>query len=226
MRLEIHWRTDDGERLPAALWEAGPGYRMISSGVTGGGLGPRDWVLNAQVPGAYSRTDPAAHLSEIAGDLELAGSGVGMLTAAQVTDLVEQEADGVHVAATAGLRVPTWAAAPPGAADPELATAARRAGGAPQPDTINVIVALPVPLSDAAYVNAVTTAAEAKAQAVIEAGFPGTGTATDAICIAAPVAGGTQQDFTGPRSLWGARIARAVHAAVFLGAANWTTRAR
>lgn len=244
MRLEIHWRTEDGERLPTALWRTGPGYRMISSGVTGGGIGPRDWVLNAQVPGAYSRTDPVAHLTEIAGSLGLAGSGVGMLTAAQVTDVVqhtdgpqdgngaeerngaehknsaEHEASGVHVAATVGLRVPTWAAASPGAHDPELAPAILR------PGTINIVVVLPVPLSDAAYVNAVTTATEAKSQAIIEAGFAGTGTATDAICVAAPAGGGTPEDFTGPRSPWGARIARAVHAAVSAGAANWALRIR
>jgi adenosylcobinamide amidohydrolase len=70
-----------------------------------------------------------------------------------------------------------------------------------------------VPLSDAAYVGAVMTATEAKTQAVLEAGFRATGTATDAICIAAPAAG-QPEDFTGPRSLWGARIARAVHSAV------------
>jgi len=50
-----------------------------------------------------------------------------------------------------------------------------------------------------------------------------------AICVAAPtsavalatghvLAGGEAEDFTGPRSPWGARIARAVHAAVLVGA--------
>jgi len=51
MRLELNWRAEDGVRLPMALWHPGPGYRMISTGVLGGGLGPREWVLNAQVPG-------------------------------------------------------------------------------------------------------------------------------------------------------------------------------
>jgi adenosylcobinamide amidohydrolase len=44
------------------------------------------------------------------------------------------------------------------------------------------------------------TATEAKTQAVMEAGFRATGTASDAICVAAPVAGGPE-DFAGPRSL-------------------------
>ena len=197
--------------LPMALWRPGPGYRMISTGVLGGGLGLREWVLNAQVPAAYARTDPAAHLRELAGGLGLTGPGVGLLTAARVTDLVQREDEGVHAAATVGLRVPTWAAAPPGRCDPDLA---------PVPGTINVIVCVPVPLADAALVNAVLTATEAKVQAVLEAGFPGTGTATDAVCIAAPD-GTPGEDFTGPRSAWGARIARAVHTAVRAGADSY-----
>ena len=228
MRVELVWRVEDGKRLPMALWRPGPGWRMISSGVLGGGLGPREWVLNAQVPGLYSRTDPVTHLRELAGHLGLAGPGVGMLTAAQVADLTEADDEGVHVAATVGLRVPTWAAVPAGTEDPELAPIRGLPATAWRPGTINITVSVPVPLSGAAYVNAVMTATEAKSQAVIEAGFAGTGTASDAICVAAPAVpapdsgapgGGTPpEEFAGPRSPWGARIARAVHAAVLDGA--------
>jgi adenosylcobinamide amidohydrolase len=154
--------------------------------------------------------DPAAHVAEIAAGLGLTGTGVGLLTAASVTDVVEREDEGVRVAATVGLRVPTWAALPPGAVDREVTPIWR-------PGTINIIVSVPVPLGDAAYVNAVITATEAKTQALLEAGIRATGTASDAVCIAAPATGG-RQDFAGPRSLWGARIARAVHAAVHTGA--------
>jgi adenosylcobinamide amidohydrolase len=209
MRLDLSWRAEDGLRLPMVLWRPGPGYRMISTGVLGGGLGPREWVLNAQVPGAYARTDPAEHLRELARGLDLTGPGIGLLTAAQVTDLVQREDEGVQAAATVGLRVPTWAAAPPGRPDPELA------------GTINLIVALPVPLSGAAFVNAVVTATEAKVQAVLDAGFAGTGTATDAVCVAAPIGPEREEEFAGPRSAWGARIARAVHAAVRAGAVGY-----
>jgi adenosylcobinamide amidohydrolase len=259
VRVELRWREEaahEGEtpdRLAMALWRPGPGWTMISSGVLGGGLGPREWVLNAQVPGRYSRMDPAAHLAEIAAGLGLDGPGVGLLTAAQVTDLVEAEDEGVRVAATVGLRVPTWAAVKPGTEDPELAPlelappelappelappelAPPELTWTWQPGTINIVVAVPVPLSDAAFVNAVITATEAKSQAVIEVGFGGTGTASDAICIAAPAQGSTTQgsttqggtaqrapeDFAGPRSPWGARIARAVHAAVLTGATHY-----
>ena len=255
MRLEMHWRREDGASLPVAVWRAGPGYRMIASGVVGGGLGERQWVLNAQVAPAYRRVDPAAHIGELAAGLGLAGAGVGLLTAASVTAVVEREDAGVRVAATVGLRVPTWAAAASGTADREVGpirppgaetvdrevgpirppgteTADREVGpirppGAEtadgefgpirRPGTINIIVSVPVPLADAAYVNAVITATEAKTQALLEAGVRATGTASDAVCIAAPAAG-EPEDFAGPRSVWGARIARAVHAAVLAGA--------
>ena len=210
MRLEMHWRREDAAPLPVAVWRAGPGYRMIASGVVGGGLGERAWVLNAQVPGGYDRMDPAVHIGELAAGLGLAGEGVGLLTAASVTDVVEREDEGVRVAATVGLRVPTWAAVPVGTVDHEV-------GPIRRPGTINIIVSVPVPLSDAAYVNAVITATEAKTQALLEAGVRATGTASDAICVAAPAAG-EPEDFAGPRSVWGGRIARAVHAAVHAGA--------
>src|SRR5216684_2052930 len=121
MQVEVRWHCQDGVRLPVAGWSPGPGWRMISSGVAGGGFGPREWVLNAQVPAAYSRMDPAVHVAEMAAGLGLVGEGVGLLTAAQVSDVAQREDEGVHAAATVGLRVPTWAAAPAGAADRELA---------------------------------------------------------------------------------------------------------
>jgi adenosylcobinamide amidohydrolase len=64
-----------------------------------------------------------------------------------VTDIVQRDDVGVRVAATVGLRVPIWAGITCGTADRELAPGWR-------PGTINIIVSVPVPLSDAAYVSA------------------------------------------------------------------------
>jgi adenosylcobinamide amidohydrolase len=213
MNLELVWRSEQNVRLAAAIWRAGPAWRMISSALMGGGLGTASWVLNAQVPSDYSRLDPVAHLQELTGRFGLSGPGVGMLTAASVDRLVTRADEGVEVTATVGLRVPTWAAAPPDGTDPELAPV--RVG------TINLVVAVPVALSDAALVNAVITATEAKTQAMLEAGYPGTGTASDAICVAARTSG-RAEPFAGSRSTWGARIARAAHAAVHAGALDYT----
>jgi len=83
--------------------------------------------------------------------------------------------------------------------------------------TINLVAFLPGRLSDAALVNAVATAAEAKVQAVRELRLDATGTATDALCLVCPDEGRVHS-FGGPRSVWGARLARAVHRAVMAGA--------
>jgi len=197
-------RVEDGRRLASLLWRAGPGWRMISTAVLGGGLGERSWVLNAQVPGGYARTDPVAHLREIAEPLGVSGAGVGMLTAADVRHWTSASEDGVRAAATVGIGTPTWAAVPWDA-------------GVPVPGTINVLVAVPAAVDDAALVNLVTTATEAKVQALLEAGHAATGTATDAVCVAVRTTGAPEA-FGGPRSAWGARVARAVHRAVLAGA--------
>ncbi|WP_308250572.1 adenosylcobinamide amidohydrolase [Nonomuraea rhizosphaerae] len=208
--MRLWYRVEDGTRLGALLWESGPGWRMISSALLGGGIGVRSWVLNAQVVAGYSRMDPAEHLSCLAP----AGDGVGMMTAASVERYARAADGGAEVVATVGLRVPTWAAAPEGSADPELA---------PEVGTINLMARLPVAMTDAALVNAVMTMTEAKTQALLEAGFPCTGTASDALCLAVRAAG-EPEIFGGPRSTWGARLARATHAAVLRGAEAWRPR--
>lgn len=322
--MTLSYRHEDGARLASLLWRFGPGWRMISSAVLGGGIGPREWVLNAQVASGYARLDPADHLRELGPD----GPGVGMMTVAYADRYTRAHDDGVEAVATVGLRRPTWAAAPPGAPDPELEplgdliphvrpnvsggpsvdgaangggeprargavgpsgepgrpgdpiprgkgnagggpiprgapgpygvsnesggpggaegmraepdgrggprpgdrpdphdgpnpeTGRGSGGGAPVPGTINILVVVPVAMSDAALVNAVMTVTEAKTQALAETGFPGTGTASDAVCVAVPQ-DGPEEMFGGPRSEWGARIARAVHAAVLDGVHRW-----
>jgi adenosylcobinamide amidohydrolase len=207
---------------------------MISSAMVGGGIGPGEWVLNAQVVAAYSRMDPVDHLLELA---PAGRPGVGMLTAASVARYSQAHDGGVDAVATVGLRVPTWAASPEGTPDPELrpelatlvpppaSPVPSPASSMPPratPGTINIIVAVPVAMSDAALVNAVMTVTEAKTQALLEAGYRCTGTASDAVCVAVHSAG-PQEPFGGPRSTWGARIARAVHRSVLDGAHAWTS---
>ncbi|OLF04278.1 adenosylcobinamide amidohydrolase [Actinophytocola xinjiangensis] len=194
-------RLADG---PALVWRLPAPLLTISSGPLGGGLGERDWVLNATVPHGYDRADPDAHLAEIAAAHGLTGPGAGFLTAVDVREVVHREDGGVRVSATTGVGShPTWASAP-------AAAPAEPVG------TINVVCFLPVRLSDAALVNAVATVAEAKAQALWDAGVPGTGTSTDATALLCPP-DGDPEPFGGPRSLVGSALARAVHAAVGAG---------
>jgi adenosylcobinamide amidohydrolase len=180
--------------------------RVASTSVLGGGIGQRTWFLNATVPVAYAADDPAGDLEALAASVGLSGDGVGMLTALDVRRAVVEEEGGVEVLATVGLGWPTWAAAPPDAA-------ARVAGVG----TINVLAVVPAALGDPALVNAVATVTEAKVQALGEAGVPGTGTASDAVCVAA-LGGGDVEAYGGPRSRWGSPLARAVHRAVLRGA--------
>ncbi|MEU2600712.1 adenosylcobinamide amidohydrolase [Streptomyces hirsutus] len=202
-------RIEDGGDLHALLWAPGPGMRMISSAVLGGGIGERCWVLNAQVSHGYRRTDPDRHLAELAAGAGARGPGVGLMTAADVSAYAHAHDNGAEAIVTSGIDVRGWAAVP----EAEEAAAGI---GAQAPGTINIVVALPVPLTDAALVNAVATATEAKTQALLEAGHHCSGTPTDAVCVAArtPSPGETPHAFAGPRSPWGARLARAVHRAV------------
>lgn len=210
-RLSLTFRVEDGMRMGTLLWRFGPGWRMISSAMLGGGIGAREWVLNTQVSKDYARMDPVDHLIE----LGPGGSGVGMMTAAMVEHYTRAVDGGVAAVATVGLGIPTWAAAPEHRPPDEAAI---------RPGTINIIVAVPVAFCDAALVNTVVTVTEAKTQALIEAGFPCTGTASDAVCVAVREEG-PPEPFGGPRSTWGARIARAVHRAVLDGALDWRRRA-
>jgi adenosylcobinamide amidohydrolase len=197
------WRDEGDGPLPVLVIPFPAPVRMVSSAPLGGGLGLRRWALIAQVQGSYTRRDPDVHLRQIAAGIDLSGPGVGMLTAADLdADARGGNDSGVEVLATVGLGHPIRAAAPQGA-DEERTVAG----------TINLVAWVPVRLSDAALVNALATATEAKSQALADLGLDATGTATDAVCIACPPAG-VPEPFGGPRSPWGARLARAVHAAV------------
>lgn len=183
-------------------WRFDEPRRTVSSAAVGGGTALSDWVLNIEVNTGYARTDLDAHVAEVADWFGLEGSGVGLLTAARVARVRSSQEDGVVATVTTGLSHPRWAAAP----DEAVPLG---------PGTINIVVEVPQGLSDAAMVNAVMTATEAKTQALVEGGVEGTGTASDAVVVCCPPGG--HEPFAGTRSVWGARVARCVHAAVAAG---------
>ncbi|WP_257785437.1 adenosylcobinamide amidohydrolase [Lentzea guizhouensis] len=189
---------------PVLLWRLPAGSRAVSTAVVGGGIGPCEWIINVEVHDDYHR-DPIEHLSELITELRLSGRGAGMLTAAAIQRYVRTSDEGVDCTATVGLSHPRFAAAPTENVLPV--------------GTINTFCWVPVSLEDAALVNLVVTATEAKTQALVELGVAGTGTPSDAVVIACPDGPGEQ--FGGPRSRWGARLARAVHAATVQGARGW-----
>jgi len=197
-------RRESGRELTTLVWRWPTPLRAIASAPHGGGLGTRRWVVNAQVPLSHGRRDPDNHLRQLAISMGLPGRGVGMLTAADVRQQVAATDGGVEVCATVGLGHPILAAAPDEAGPVSLV------------GTINLVAVLPERLADAALVNAVATVSEAKAQALWDLGHRATGTATDAVCILCPD-DGRAHSFGGPRSRWGARLARAVYGVVMAG---------
>jgi adenosylcobinamide amidohydrolase len=187
---------------PVLVWRY-PTPRLVASTATvGGGIGERSWVLNVQVPKHYDRVDLDAHVAEVAAATGCEGAGVGLLTAATL-DFGTGSDGGVECTGTVGITSPTWAADVDGA----ISTG---------PGTINLVVHAPVRFTHAALLNLVATVTEAKAQALFERGVPATGTASDAVVVSCPL-DGDAEPFGGPRSVWGARVARAAHAAVLEG---------
>jgi adenosylcobinamide hydrolase len=190
----------------ALTWRFDEPVVAVSSASVGGGLLAPAWVVNLQVPLDYARTDLDAHVAEVGAACGLDGPGIGLLTAADVDRWSSATDGGVVCDATVGITKPTWASGPDGSYTDW------------RPGTINLVVRVPVPMTPGALVGAVVTATEAKTQALMAAGVPGTGTASDAVVVVCPdpAAPGAPpaEAFAGPRSTWGARIARAVYAAV------------
>ncbi len=116
-----------GEVRDVRVWRFDVPQLCISSAPVGGGIGLRSWIINAQVPLDYARTDLDDHVRELASAHGCEGDGVGMLTAANVRNASIADEEGIEVYATVGVTLPTWAAA----AD-DVATAWR-------PGTVNVV---------------------------------------------------------------------------------------
>ncbi len=224
------------------VWTFDAPLLAASTALVGGGIGPRSWVVNAQVPKGYQRTDTDRHMSEIVAGLGLdasLGCGVGMLTAADLARCGRRAVDGAaSVEATVGLTRPVRAAARDGDGDgdgdhrdPDLdldldldnqvstPLTPRNDALPPEPGTINIVAFVAARHGDAALLNLLCTVTEAKAQALSDAGVPGTGTASDAVTLLCP-GDGAPEPFGGPRSTYGAPLARAVHAAVLSGASG------
>ncbi len=205
-----HGRVPGAEGHRGALWwRCAPPRPALSSASVGGGLREVAWVLNVGVAHDYARTDLATHAVEVAGPLGLVGPGTTLFTAVPVERVRAGQEHGVHAWSTVGVTRPTWPA--------ERGAVV----GRPLPGTVNTVVVLPVRLTPEALVQAALSATEAKAQACVEAGLPGTGTASDALVVlaAAEDADAPVETFGGVRSTWGARVALAVHAAVTAGLA-------
>lgn len=198
----------------ALLFPVPRGWVALSSASVGGGLVWPRLVANLGVGEGFLRTDLDAYVKERLTALGRDDAPVSaLLTAADVRCWTGGESGGVQVWATVAATKPTWAARPGGLAEHPPRD------DAPEPGTVNIVAVVPTPLTTAALVQAVGTATEAKAQALLHAGVPGTGTASDALVVLCPDAaeGHEPVPFAGVRSPWGHRLAEAVRQAVSTG---------
>ncbi|OAS14320.1 adenosylcobinamide amidohydrolase [Paenibacillus oryzisoli] len=204
--------------------------RTLNSSPWGGGYGLHRVLMNRQVDKTYNETDPLLEMEAF-----IAREGLdpqdtaGMLTAAWVNDVgfnelawpleEEESAKSEDDAASVGetLRVSAWVTV-------GLGNKARAGAMLPAsslyPGTINTIVVIEGRLTDAAMVNAVITATEAKAAALQSMnitinGQIATGTSTDAVLIAATNRGTTYR-YAGTATTLGYLIGRTVHEAILV----------
>ncbi|HEX4457985.1 MAG TPA: adenosylcobinamide amidohydrolase [Polyangia bacterium] len=193
--------------------------RTLSSAIVGGGFGRANavawrYVRNADLP---HDVDPTALLERALASAGL-GDAVGMLTARDLTrfECVTEESGGfaARAVATVGLSNAVAAGDPPG----PLAIG-----------TINVLLQLSQPLTDGAFVEALALAAEARTAAVMEARVLSrrscrwaTGTGTDCLVVAAPVAvDEAAVAYVGKHTIAGSLAGAAVYEAVRRGVHQW-----
>ncbi|MDF2660547.1 MAG: hypothetical protein K0Q94_3338 [Paenibacillus sp.] len=197
----------------------------LNSSIWGGGFQHVRRIVNRQVSKSYMCDDPEAEMEQfIRGSGYDPGDTAAMLTAAFIEDAGE-----CHVGASEGLHVSAWVTA-------GLGNAAR-AGTSEgtdrlYPGTINSIVIVDGRMTDAAMVNAVITATEAKAAALQELGITArnstqlaTGTTTDAVLIAVTGRGELYR-YAGTATRVGHLIGRAVYEAALQAMRIYLERAR
>ena len=169
---------------------------------------------------------PAALLRRALAEARLPDA-VGLLTARDVRSFDTAEAVDAGDAdlharcvATVGLANALAAGNPPGAA---------------HPGTINLCVQVSTPLGEEALLEALALAAEARTAAMLEArlpsplsGRPASGTGTDCIVVAAPVAPAStaRLAYAGKHTRVGSLLGAAVRDAVSRGIARWLEEAR
>ena len=181
----------------------------LSSAIVGSGFQRVHHILNFHVDKNYYCPNPKADLQTFAGRMGVNERFVGLLTAVNLNKvrLVFLQDDGLSAGAlvTAGVSNAACAGVTPPFSH--------------QPGTINIILLLDARLTQAAMLNAVITATEAKSAILREmniltaSGDPATGTSTDTVTIAA-TGKGKLQSYAGPVTTLGWLIARTVRQSV------------
>ncbi|MCS7460099.1 adenosylcobinamide amidohydrolase [Paenibacillus doosanensis] len=203
--------------------ESSKPLRTLNSSMWGEGLGWHYRLVNRQVDKNYSSDDPMAEMRRFMHMKGIPADGTAaLLTAARVRDRgFSERSDGE------GLRVCVWATA--GLGNKARAGSERKRDEL-FPGTINVIALIDGTLTDAAMVNCVITATEAKTAAlqdcqirIDESGETATGTTTDAVIIAATQRGRSYR-YAGTATVLGYLIGRTVYEAVSYSVGRYLER--
>lgn len=148
--------------------------KILSSGVLEGGFFYAKYILNHHVDKDYDHNDPGDDIERAANQLGIKERAVGMMTAVDLENVSIKSREYVTAVVTGGVSNAT-------------ASGERASGGG----TINIILLIDANLSDAAMVNAVINATEAKTLALRDLNIKSTrsdetatGTSTDTIVIA------------------------------------------
>lgn len=192
--------------------------RAVSSAIVGGGIAEARSIVNLHVPRGFRCEESEGRLDDFVSRRSLARPFVGLLTGASTehAQQVTERHGGITV----------WTAVTLGLGN--RSTAGRSAAMAWRPSTINTIVVVDAEPEDAALVNLIITATEAKTLALAEGGVRSldgglvTGTSTDAVVVAT-TGRGTRCRFGGPVSELGWLVGRAVKTATDAGVARWMT---
>ena len=209
------------ELTPTHLWmRSERPLRFLSSAPGGDGVAEGRHIVGMYVDKGYCCDEPERDLAALATGLGIpADEGwVGLMTGVSLdrAAVVTRERAGLAVTAIVTVGLGNVSAA---GSDPT----GGRLAAAPLPGTINTIVVASAPLTPAGAVNAAMTATEAKTLALIAGGIctrtgePASGTSSDAIVIAAPVAapgGAPPLRYAGTATAIGWLVGRTVREAV------------
>jgi iron complex transport system ATP-binding protein len=196
--------------------------KVLSSAVLGGERRRARFIMNLTVDENYNGENPAKDLALLAGKLNLGDEVLGLMTAVDVRHTVmgfgTRSGLGVAAVCTAGVGNACSAGSQVWAAKGKVA-----------PGTINMVLLIDGNLTEAAMVNAVITATEAKTMALCRAdirlpedGTLATGTTTDAVVIAC-TGKGKPLMYAGAATELGFLIGRTAYKAVAQGISDYLT---
>jgi iron complex transport system ATP-binding protein len=182
-------------------------FKTLSSSVLGGGFSEVRYIINHHVEKDFNHEAPATYLKNVALDLGIEGVVVGMMTAADLSNLA------VINVGRRGLKI---SAIVTGGISNAAAVGEKTGSRRSEVGTINTIVLVDGSLDESALVGAVITITEAKTAALRElnvisanTGVLATGTTTDSVVVACS-GRGPPLEYAGTETLLGELIGRGV----------------